>query len=747
MRKLINILLFCSTVSFAQNYQYAQNKKQEPIKASQPSKAAQKLDLNQIEEKAYFAAHFLPLSEKANIQKALDQYGSIRLDKGSYEGVEITMHSNQHIYGHPTLSWTSKITIAGGSSNVSLINMHVEGSTLHLGAGSPITNCLFKTFSFTGITADVGAKIENCEFINFINSYIYFDFSTSGYYRNNKFIKIQTGGGYLQGVAGIFIKGNNTTPSFGNTHVWSNLLTPNGDAIVLDNLQSSNWIGVDAEMWNSQGNSIGNKSMFYATNMGDLAITELGGADYSNIPTGGFNIQANKLVLVGNGIGSKIDSKVSPNANVFNIGSYKTYIRSTGAVTGFSVEAQRNYDSDHASDVYLDGKLQPTALANPSNIINSYVGTKKTPWARPNWEDLPDPLGANWKANRVGKPDSASYIQNLINTNKIAELPEGVFYIGSTLIVGSNDEGIIGAGTGKTVICGLTDDFPLITMVDKVFDGASYIGSRYYLANLTLQGGSKGQFFPEDFTGTTYVSPKFVVFRNQAIGVHLYKMGGTDNCFWDNVSFVNCGIGLYQNPKPFIGSDSNASPGYIDKTIWYNAQFINCGIGMSTKAMRGNNLLTWVNCKFDNNEVAYENGSTSYPIMANCTFTNNHGEYVIRGGDISLYNCDFSGNTPNIATHNFVQLWADGCNFMDNVKFSNVVSGNDNSQTVLNSTIVGDAFHKNRADAKPDNSLFMNTNLVAHPEYNKFMVTVHNEVPNVIIDAVPDPYPQILVTQ
>jgi hypothetical protein len=47
----------------------------------------------------------------------------------------------------------------------------------------------------------------------------------------------------------------------------------------------------------------------------------------------------------------------------------------------------------------------------------------------------PDPVSANWRTERVGKPDSTAYIQNLINTNGIAELPEGVFYISSTLLL------------------------------------------------------------------------------------------------------------------------------------------------------------------------------------------------------------------------------------------------------------------------------------------------------------------------
>jgi hypothetical protein len=44
-------------------------------------------------------------------------------------------------------------------------------------------------------------------------------------------------------------------------------------------------------------------------------------------------------------------------------------------------------------------------------------------------ETLPDPLGANWRTERVGKPDSTAYIQNLINTNGIAELQKVSFIL------------------------------------------------------------------------------------------------------------------------------------------------------------------------------------------------------------------------------------------------------------------------------------------------------------------------------
>jgi hypothetical protein len=68
---------------------------------------------------------------------------------------------------------------------------------------------------------------------------------------------------------------------------------------------------------------------------------------------------------------------------------------------------------------------------------------------------------------------STAYIQNLINTNGIAELPEGVFYISSTLLLPIDSSptaiyGIQGKGTGKTVICGLTDNFPLISPLSNI---------------------------------------------------------------------------------------------------------------------------------------------------------------------------------------------------------------------------------------------------------------------------------------
>jgi hypothetical protein len=46
---------------------------------------------------------------------------------------------------------------------------------------------------------------------------------------------------------------------------------------------------------------------------------------------------------------------------------------------------------------------------------------------------------------------------------------------------------------------------------------------------------------------------KFVVFRDQTYGMHLKQINGFDNNFIENIAFVNCNIGFYQQPLvPYV---------------------------------------------------------------------------------------------------------------------------------------------------------------------------------------------------
>jgi hypothetical protein len=65
---------------------------------------------------------------------------------------------------------------------------------------------------------------------------------------------------------------------------------------------------------------------------------------------------------------------------------------------------------------------------------------------------------------------------------------------------------------------------------------------------------------------------------------------------FENIAFVNCNIGFYQQPLvPYVDLDTSS---YVDKTMFYQSQFINCNTAFSI-ATRANNLNAWVDCKFD----------------------------------------------------------------------------------------------------------------------------------------------------
>lgn len=730
MRYLRYFLLFTS-VSFSQNYHYALDQAAATVEIPEKTTEIK----NQLEEIEYFNAYLLPISEKANIQKALDTYGSVRLEKGDYTGVDIVMKSNQRLYGHPSLTAVSNITIAAGSKGVFLENLFPQDKTIKFEAGDIISNCIFKSIKWATLLS-VGAKIENNSFINY-GGHIEFNNSSSGYFRNNKTIRHQSGT-----VSNVLImKGNTITPSYGNVNLWTNILTPHGDATDISNLQSATFVGIDAEGWNLTGD--GSKAMFYARNVIDLKITDLGGANsYSKVPVPAFDIEADNLMFFNKQIqthASSAKSKVSAKTNMIYIkGINDDYLRD-GVSTGIDLKAHFN-----SNDVVINGSIQVSPIQ--TNAIKDILlgNSQFTPWAKPNWETLPNPLGDDWKINRNNKPDSREFIQNLINNDKIAELPEGIFYIGSTLLLPVDSKhGIIGKGTGKTVIVGLTDDFPLITLTGGQ-------DQNFQLAYLTLQGGSKGIYSSQNYSTQhmAYLWMKYVVFRDQKYGIHLDKIMGFDNNFFDNISFVNCNIGFFQDPSSSDNNNIDTSS-FVDKTMFYGGQFLNCDTGLSMKATRSDNLNAWVNCKFESNKLAIDIINNNFPIVANCVFTNNDGEYVISSNSISIYSSDFYDNRMSKSIIKSPVINIEGCNFMDNIDVFSSVKYNPVKTYVLNSVLKGNAFNLIIDDDynSLQSGIFINSNLLANPTLSKTFVNIKENKETILIDGVPKPYPQFLVTQ
>jgi hypothetical protein len=725
MKHLIYFLLF-STAVFSQNYHYAID--EAPVKTPETPVVN-----NQQEENDYFNAYLLPVTQKATLQQALDKYGSVRLEKGDYSGVDIVMKSNQKLYGHPSLNLFSNITIAAGSTGVVIEYLLPADKTITLQAGGVISNCTLKSIKWATLKA-TNATFENNSFINF-GGPILVDCSQSGYFRNNKFIKHQSGG-----VATVLtMKGNSTTPSYGNVHLHTNFLTPHANTTEMDNLKSATFVGIDAEGWNLEGK--GTFAMFKASNMGNVKITDLGGGNnYSAVRTGAFDIDAANVSILNKKLTTEFDV-ISARTNMTMIGAVGGYKRGSGTVTGYDLWG----NVDTSNSIKYNGVEQTAAIGNStviSNLSSSILGTKYTAWARPNWETLPDPLGANWRNDRNGKPDSTTYIQNLINNAGIAELPEGVFYISSTLKIPLDKlHGITGKGTGKTVIVGLKDDFPLISLTGGQ-------DANFVLAHLTLQGGSTGVYSSQNY-GTqhmAYVWLKYVVFRDQTNGIHLDKMMGFDNNFLDNISFVNCGKGFFQDPLAGGVSDNSS---FVDKTMFYRSQFINCTTAVSMLATRADNLNAWVNCKFSGGQNALTLASNNYPLVANSDFTGYTGNYTISSGEISLYSVNFSGNSNTKSTIKAITTFIEGCNFSDAAPIFSSVLYNPVYASILNSTITSSvtALAVDGDWNSKYSAIFMNNDFKSNSVLSKLLVNVKEGVSTVIINTTSNPYPQFLVTQ
>lgn len=729
MKHLIYFLLFTTAV-FSQNYQYSIEE------ASNKSTLKAAVVNNQLEEIEYFKAYLLPISKKATLQAALKTYGSVRLEKGDYSGVDIEMSSNQRLYGHPSLTKISNIKIKAGSTNVLLENLLPASRTITLEAGGVISGCTFKSIKWASLIG-TNIMLANNSFINF-GGPIRIDCSQSGYFRNNKIIKNQSGT-----VSNLLVlKGNSTTPSYGNVHLHTNFLQPHGDTSDIAGLQSATFVGIDAEGWNLEGE--GTKAMFSAKNMGNVKITNFGGGNnYSKIKTPSFDIDANEVFFLDKILQSPT-SVLSLKTNMFLINGRGTYTRNKGTLTGYDLLG----NLDFSEAIKYNGVAQISLMTDKTTITklsNTIIGTQYTPWSRPNWETLPDPLGTNWKTDRIGKPDQTAYLQKLLDNTNIVDLPEGIFYISSTLKLRTEQNilhGITGQGTGKTVIVGLKDDFPLISLIGSK-------STRFVLSNLTLQGGREGIYASQDYgqLNIAYQNMSFVVFRNQMYGIHLKKTGGFDNCFLENIGFINCSIGFYQEPTAGSAVEGNSS--YVDKTMFYKNQFINCDTGISMLATRVDNMDAWVDCKFDKGKIALNLAAQSRPIIANCDFTNYNGVNVIKSNTISMYNSNVYNNNTTGSTISSVVTNIEGCKFLDSAPMFSPIVSNTQINHIVNSIITGNVVTKIPAGLgfRLENAIYVNSTLLSNPTLNKLLVNVKLGVPTVIINTTPKPYPQILVTQ
>ena len=285
------IFILCCYSVFPRSFAYSLNN------TSSVAKSTSSYGVNTYHEKLYFTAYVLPVSESHRLQQALDTHTVVRLEKGTYTSKPITMKRGQRLFGHPTITkLNTTVTIKAGSTKIRILNMEIKN--LIFEPGARISDNYFKTLRFTPVSC-TNCSMEDNTFVNIDRSSLRFDCSSAGYFRNNQFIRVWSHTRSSQTV----MKGNSTTPSYGNVVLWRNYLFASGNTTEFDNLKSLTLVGVDAESWNYRNE--GSKALLHMRNMGDVRIGGFSGLNHGKYPTPSYDIEAKNLTIFGKDIYSK----------------------------------------------------------------------------------------------------------------------------------------------------------------------------------------------------------------------------------------------------------------------------------------------------------------------------------------------------------------------------------------------------------------------------------------------------------
>lgn len=725
-----------------------------PTKLIKNTNNTQIVTNNTPPETLYFESYYLPAKDADKLQSALDTYGSVRLDKGDYTNSgPIVMKSNQRLYGNLSEAGTilgGEITISAGSKNVHIENIDTN---IIFASGAVISNTTLTSIYYADIICD-NCMIEDNYFIDLSRDQIKWDCSQSGYFRNNIFVKV-----FEQAFDDhVTMIGNNNTPSYGNIELSRNLLTSAGNTTHYKNLKSHTLLGYDAENWAARR---GDKARagFYFRDIGRLTMFNGNGFSGSGSPE--FDIEADQLIMNRKSLGSRTKPIVRKNTkflSIFNRGK-----RNIKEKDVWEFLAHNSNDVTEINDTNLESLLNLTNILSNSDesiLEDLILGEKHTPIDKPEFYSIPDPLGPSWSELRQDKSDQSDQIQALINSNGIAELDEGVYYIGKSLII-KDGQGIIGKGTGKTIIVGINDNFPLIKCEDNVTSGNDpndvFAGQRtnitYTVAYMTLQGGASGIYIKPigntiNYLQVTNTPWRHLVFRNQKNGIHLDSFYGFDNNFLYNLNFVDCENGLFQESQQRPSGQTSgewSTMMYVDKTMFYQCQFLDCGSGIDMRAVRANNLNAWVNCNYKGNKIAMHTNNSNGLYCANTIFEQQTGEAVILGNAaMSFYSCDFSNNSASSLFDDKYAIHAEGCNFNDNIPF-NIRARRQNREYYLwNNNISNEVDFDGVAKGYLINNRFTNE---LNTNHSKLMIEINEGKIRNVLDKNSDPYPQLLVKQ
>ncbi|BAN35165.1 hypothetical protein SCD_n01338 [Sulfuricella denitrificans skB26] len=605
-------------------------------------------------------AFYLPVNKALQLGSALNEHGVVRLDpNGDYtRAFPIKMKSNQALYG---LAGTKvpDIVISAGAENVIVSDIH-NGKIVF-----PASDLVTSRNCFNRIRTSIEikhAKLENNLFTDFQGGIINIDNSKRGYIRNNRFIKTMTHTAW----PALTILGNSTEPSYGNHFVWTNILGPMGDSIIIDQQKNITFTGIDIESWQMKA-PMDYPAAINVSNTDFLSIFMPHGGNLRIESAQYFNLDAKKIFLMGSFVktqsmpglilGKHVQELLA--INTLEIG-HKAENAETKVTELFKNNEPKLFDNWKIAE-----NNQLSSLSRPA--INEILRQEKVVyknWEKPKFLKIPNPLGPNSQNILKVYENASESIQSLIDRQNIAKLEPGIYYLSKSIEL-KDGQGIVGAGQDKTILVANSSDMDLIV-------GANHINHElkstwFVLADLTLQGGRNGIHHDTEGSGGGAQYHRSVLshitFRNMSnAAIFLDSIYAWDNNFLDNINFINCGTAIMQRPNTLYKGGDVPGTTYMDKNVCYRCQFEHNTIALDMPGKRGNGLNAFIDSQFKNNGKVI---SAIHPLsnfFANSIFIDNQGNPAFETNkSLGFVHTDF---TQTIAGSLFQRYTlCNGCSF------------------------------------------------------------------------------------
>jgi hypothetical protein len=693
------------------------------------------------EDNAYYPRHFFLYSKNKSmlsaedsgltLQAALEKYKTVRLENADYreEGL-ITIRSGYKLFGLPDTK-VAGIRVLPGTESAEVGSLWA--GTLTFPSGSMVTkNNVFKRLMYTDVVVEDGVLEDNLFFdLNFTSLRANLN---QGYLKNNRFIKFRS-----QSVAPqISIQGNSDRKSSGNTFIAFNFITPPGEAVNIRGVDDITFVGGDVEAWDYN----------YSTGKPMLSIND-----------------SNRLTIFGiNGGGGRSPMYFINADSARILGSYINSVTARPHITlGNSLKRSvlANHDQHPVEDVSGGSSfkvLQEFIHDQPEFMGREYLSALPTSgkealtslfadapgvWTTSSLGIIPDPAGAGWNSGLDSKEDHTSYIQGLIDTQGVALLPAGTYYISAPLKI-SSKQGLIGAGAGKTVIIAKSPSIDMIVSTERK-NGPWFDAIRLVLADLTLQGGRNGVRLSAATAGAysqlTDSIISHVTMRNMAhAGIFFDGVYAVDNNIFDRINIVNSSTGFKQAPSPACIGGENPGISYVDKTFFYESQFVGNNFGFDLPACRANNSIGCIHCLFkDNYTAASRMIGTNSPLFLDVEFRNNGGTdelpTVSNNGNMIILNSRFvPGNSKALIGANRVDI--EGTIFEEG-----------NGESKVFSRVEKGAVYNSRFNLPLGNinmGFFVNNVFAGNEKLSNFAVFLKSGVSSILIPGNSNPGPRIV---